>query len=72
MARATQRAIEAAATAATEEAAITISDQDAHNLLVLLDRVPVTGVQEATLMALLATKLRNIRGQYTPAETKNG
>jgi len=37
-----------------------ITPQDAQNLVVLLDRVAVTGFQEAAIVTAIGVKLRNI------------
>ncbi len=64
-----KKAIEAgkAAARAAVDAAdkLEINPSDAHNILVLLQRVQTTGVDEATLLAILASKLKAIKGAYT-------
>ncbi len=56
-----------------------ITEEDAKNTLVLLDRVQVTGVQEATVLAVLSNKFREIAnapakevtdGEDTPTATE--
>ena len=41
-----------------------LNQQDAHNLLILLNRVSTTGVNEAQLLAVLASKLTVIKGDF--------
>ena len=55
----------AVADAAKQAALQQVNPQDAHNILVLLDRVQTTGHREATLLAVLAQKLTLIKGSYT-------
>ena len=43
-----------------------LTQEDAHNLIVLLNRVQVTGISEAKLLGILATKLEKIKGSYVP------
>lgn len=59
---AAERKAEAAVAAAAK---LELTPSDAHNILVLLQRVPTTGVDEATLLAILASKLKAIKGDYS-------
>jgi hypothetical protein len=45
-------------------ARLTLTPEDAHNILVLLNRVTTTGTQEAMLLAVLAQKLAALKGAY--------
>lgn len=42
-----------------------LNAQDAHNLLVLLNRCPIEGLKEAQLVAVLAYKLSEIKQSGT-------
>lgn len=57
----------AALTALTHSQPASLTPEDAHNLIVLLNRVSTTGVQEAMLLAILAQKLSGIKGTFTGA-----
>jgi len=46
-----------------------ITPEDASNLIVLLNRVTVTGVQEAMCLGVLGNKLQLIKGNF---EATNG
>lgn len=43
-----------------------LTQEDAHNLIVLLNRVSTTGIAEAKLLGVLANKLEQIKGSYIP------
>ena len=58
-----RKAIQRAAIDAADKA-LALTPQDAHNILVLLDRVPTKGHTEATLLAILAQKLKQIKGAF--------
>ena len=48
-----------------------LTQQDAHNILMLLNRVQTKGIQEAQVLGYLANKLNTLRGAFTP-EGNNG
>jgi hypothetical protein len=53
------------AQAAAAVASRTVTPEEAFNLLVLLNRVTVTGNSEVMTTAILTQKLRNIQGDFT-------
>jgi hypothetical protein len=59
-----RRQIQAEAAAAAK---LTLTSEDAHNILVLLERVGTTGVQEATLLAIIGQKLTHLKGTFQGA-----
>jgi hypothetical protein len=52
------------ATARASKEALALTPEDAHNVLILLDRVTVTGVNESMLLGVLAQKLARIKGKF--------
>lgn len=55
---------------AVAKAAPVLSQEDAFNILILLDRVQTRGMQEAALLVTLAQKLHLIKGTFEAS--KNG
>jgi len=45
-----------------------LTQQDAHNLLILMQRTPTNGLQESQLMTGLALKLQELKGDFNPQE----
>ncbi len=60
-----KKAAEVAAKAAAK-AVNNLTPQDAHNLLNLINRVQVQGIQEAQYVSYIAQKLASIKGDFTP------
>lgn len=52
-------------------AKVELSGQDAHNIIQLLNRVQVQGIQEAQFLSYIATKLNQIKADFSP-EAPNG
>lgn len=61
---ATKTRAAAKAAKAALEARTTITPEDAHNTIILLNRVQTTGMQEAALLVTLGQKFHTIKGSY--------